>query len=194
MNSIIPSNNSPLQHTLAKLTEQELVSLDWRVIIRSRSPQECDPAFLPFLAWENSISDAEGWRFAETEQAKRNLITNYIAVHQGKGTPAVIRQLFRDLQLGEIDIVERTGDLAWDGTANFDGKYIFNGDIQNGWAYYGIVLKRVITVQQAELIKYMLNEIAPARCKLLYLDFRSKALLWDGEINFDGEYTFGAST
>lgn len=194
MNSIIPSNNSPLQHALAKLTEQELATLDWRVIIRSHNPQTCAPAFLPFLAWENSISDAEGWRFAETEQAHRDLIANYIAIHQGKGTPSVIRQLFRDLRLGEIDIVERAGDLSWDGTASFDGKYIFNDEILNGWAYYGIVSKRVITVQQAELIKHILREITPARCQLLYLDYRSHALLWDGEISFDGEYTFGAST
>ena len=46
MNSIIPSNNSVLQHTLAKLTEQDLAALDWRVILRSRHPQECDSAFL----------------------------------------------------------------------------------------------------------------------------------------------------
>lgn len=194
MNSIIPSNNSPLQHVLAKLTEHELAELDWRVITRSHDPQECDPAFLPFLAWENSIADAEGWRFAETEAAQRALIADYIAVHQGKGTPAVIRQLFEKLQLGEIDIVERVGDLSWDGAVNFDGRYIFNGDVLNGWAYYGIVLKRVITVEQAELIKQILNEITPARCQLLYLDYRNHALLWDGEIDFDGTYTFGVNT
>lgn len=194
MNSIIPSNNSVLQHTLSKLTEQDLAALDWRVILRSRHPQECDSAFLPFLAWENSISDAEGWQFAETEQAQRDLIERYITLHQGKGTPRVIRQLFRDLRLGEIEIIERAGDLSWDGTANFDGKYIFNGDIANGWAYYGIVLTRVITVAQAELIKQILHEITPARCQLLYLDYRSHALLWNGEINFDGTYTFGANT
>lgn len=193
MNSIIPSNNRPLQHALAKLTERELAELDWRVIVRTHDPQECDPAFLPFLAWENSISDAEGWRFAETEAAQRALIDDYIAVHQGKGTPSVIRRLFKDLRLGEIDIIERAADLAWNGIAKFDGKYLFGGETDD-WAYYGIVLKRVVTVQQAELIKYILNEIVPARCHLLYLDYRANALLWDGEINFDGNYTFGANT
>lgn len=192
MYSIIPSNNSHLQHALARFTEEELASLDFRVITHSKNADECDEKWLPFLAWERSIADAEGWRFAETETAQRNLIRNYIEIHQGKGTPAVIRQLFRDLKLGEIDIIERVADLTWSGEVTFDGKHIFGG--QGGdWAYYGVVLKRVITIQQAELLKNILNEIAPTRCKLLYLDFRDTALLWDGEIDFSGNFTFGAA-
>ena len=105
--TIIPSNNSPLMHALARLTEAETAAIDWRVITQSKDPAVCAAAWLPWLAWENSISDAEGWRFAETEQAQRNLIAGYIEKHQLKGTPAVIRRLFRDLQLGEVDILER---------------------------------------------------------------------------------------
>lgn len=105
--TILPSNNSPLMHALARLTEAETAAIDWRVITQSKDPAVCAADWLPWLAWENSISDAEGWRFAETEQAQRNLIAGYIEKHQLKGTPAVIRRLFRDLQLGEIEILER---------------------------------------------------------------------------------------
>lgn len=192
MNSIIPSNNSPLQHALAKLSERELLDLNIRVMADSKNADVCDEKWLPFLAWENSIADEEGWAFAENDVAQRNLIKNYIIIHQGKGTPTVIRQLFRDLQLGEIDIIERAADRKYNGEIGFDGKSVFGGE-RGDWAYYGIVLKRVIAVRQAEILRKILNEIAPARCKLLYLDFRSQAMLWGGEILFDGEFTFGAA-
>lgn len=193
MNSTLPSNNSPLQHTLARLTDQEIAAIDWRVINQAHDPAQCDAKWLPWLAWENSISDAEGWRFAETDSARRRLIADFIAKHQRKGTPAVIRQLFRELELGEIDILERAARLHFNGVANFDGQYIWGGNIED-WAKYAIVLKRVINVQQARFIQDMLAEIAPTRCELLYIDYRANALYWDGEISFDGAYTFGAVT
>ncbi|XXQ68948.1 phage tail protein I [Neisseriaceae bacterium B1] len=193
MNSTLPSNNSPLQHMLARLTDQEIAAIDWRVINQAHDPAQCDAKWLPWLAWENSISDAEGWRFAETDSARRRLIADFIAKHQRKGTPAVIRQLFRELGLGEIDILERAASLLFNGVANFDGKYIWGGNVED-WAKYAIVLKRVISVQQAKFIQDMLAEIAPARCELLYIDYRANALYWDGEISFDGAYNFGAVT
>lgn len=178
---------------LARLTEQEIAAIDWRVINQAHDPAQCDAKWLPWLAWENSISDAEGWRFAETDSARRRLIADFIAKHQRKGTPAVIRQLFRELGLGEIDILERAASLLFNGVANFDGKYIWGGNVED-WAKYAIVLKRVISVQQAKFIQDMLAEIAPARCELLYIDYRANALYWDGEISFDGAYNFGAVT
>lgn len=191
--TVIPNNNSPLQHALARLTEEETAAVDWRVILRSRDPQQCDAHWLPWLAWENSISDAEGWRFAETEQARRDLIAGYIAKHQLKGTPAGIRRLFRDLQLGEIEILERATRLRWNGEALFDGRNVFGGGAGD-WAKYAIILKRPVLAKQAKWIIDMLEAIAPARCELLYLDYRAHALKWDGEISFDGSYNFGAFT
>lgn len=193
MNSVIPSNNSALQHALALMTDAEIATLDWRVILKAHDPNVCDEKWLPWLAWENSISDSEGWTFAETTQAKRRLIFDFIDKHQKKGTPAVIRQLFRELELGEIDIIERAATLRWHGKAQFDGQYIFGGLPEN-WAKYAIVLKRVISVKQATFIQKILNELAPLRCELLYLDYRANALYWNGEITFDGAYTFGAVT
>ena len=189
--SVLPSNSTALQHALARLTEQETAAIDWRVILQSKDPVVCDPKWLPWLAWENSIGDAEGWGFAETEAARRRVVADYVRRHQLKGTPAAIRGLFRDLDLGEVDILERAARLRWNGEALFDGRHIFGGG-EGDWAKYAVVLKRVVSVRQGEIIKQILAEIAPARCELLYLDYRATALLWDGEIKFDGSYTFGA--
>ena len=191
--TVIPSNNSPLQHALAQMTDEEIAAIDWRIINRAHDPMLCDEKWLPWLAWENSISDAEGWKFAETMEAKRVLIADFIHKHQLKGTPYGIRRLFRELQLGEIEILERATRLHWNGEALFDGRNVFGGG-EGDWAKYAIILKRVISAKQAQWITQILEEIAPARCELLYIDYRANALKWDGEINFDGAYTFGAVT
>lgn len=191
-NSILPACNSRLQHDLAALTAEETAAFDIDVITRSHDPHVCDAAWLPYLAWESSISDSEGWAFAETEEAKRQLIAGYIDKHRHKGTPSVIRQLFRDLQLGEIHIIENAARFKWNGEANFDGTRVFGGG-EGDWAKYAIEMKRPITNRQAQLIRELLQQIAPLRCELLYLDFRGTPIKWDGEIHFDGEYNFGAA-
>lgn len=191
MKTLLPSNSSLLQKSLARLAAELLVKIDTDVIRESKDPQACDVSLLPWLAWENSIGDAEGWRFAENEHQKRRLVQGYIEKHALKGTPYVIRQLFRDMDLGEIDIVERVKALDWDGSAEFSGDYYFGGDAGD-WACYGIKIRRPITNAQAEILKEMLAELAPARCKLIYLSYRSDPIFWDGEVSFNGNYNFGA--
>ena len=190
--TLIPSNGSRLQHDLARLSQQEAAALDINTIRRSRDPNQCDAHWLPWLAWERSIGDDEGWAFAENEQVQRKLIASYIQRHQHKGTPSVIRQLFRDLQLGEITIIERAARLRWDGEAVFDGAHIFGG-APGDWAKYAIIVNRVITNAQADILRKTLESIAPKRCELVYIDYRSAALYWDGSTDFDGTYNFGAA-
>ena len=191
MKTLLPSNSSILQKSLARLGAELLVKIDTDVIRTSKDPRACDVSLLPWLAWENSIGDAEGWRFAENETQKRRLVQGYIEKHALKGTPYVIRQLFRDMDLGEIDIVERVKALDWDGSAEFSGDYYFGGDAGD-WACYGIKIHRPITNVQAEILKEMLAELAPARCKLIYLSYRDSPIFWNGEVNFDGSFNFGA--
>lgn len=191
MKTILPLNSSPLQRALAAVSNDVLLKLDTEVIRQSKDPVRCEAKMLPWLAWENSIGDAEGWRFAENEHQKRRLVQGYIEKHALKGTPYVIRQLFRDMDLGEIDIVEKVKALDWGGSAEFSGDYYFGGDAGD-WACYGIKIRRPITNAQAEILKEMLAELAPARCKLIYLSYRSDPIFWDGEVSFDGNYNFGA--
>nr|WP_239993258.1 phage tail protein [Neisseria meningitidis] len=192
MNSTIPSNNSPLQHALAKLTERETAASDTAAVSRQLDPQRCDPGFLPFHAFARSIGEEEGWDFAETDEARRNLIAGFAEIHAHKGTPHVIRQLFHLLQLGEVQIIERANEFTWNGEALFDGSRTFGGR-EDDWAKYSIVLTRPVSNRQAAQIRALLAEIAPLRCELVALDYRANPLLWNGEISFDGEYSFGAA-
>ena len=190
MNSTIPSNNSPLQ--LARLTDGETAALDTDAVNRQLDPARCDPAFLPFLAWQRSIETSEGWEVAQTDEARRRLIAAFDEIHAHKGTPHAIRQLFRLLQLGEVQIIERANEFTWNGEVLFDGSRTFGGR-EDDWAKYSIVLTRPVTNRQAAQIRALLEDIAPLRCELLSLDYRANPLLWNGEISFDGEYSFGAA-
>ena len=101
--TLIPGNSRRLQHDLARLTQQEADALDIDLINRSRNPELCDAHWLPWLAWEWSVGDEEGWEFAETEYVRRRLIAGFAELHHYKGTPYAIRRLFRLLGLGEMD-------------------------------------------------------------------------------------------
>lgn len=190
--NILPAVNSPLQHALAALTDATDAALDAEIIRIIRDPAACPADWLPWLAWASSIGLDEGWDFAATDQKRRRIIAEYVTIHAHKGTPFVIRKLFRDLGLGEIDIIENAAALRWDGTASFDGTYQYGGG-SGDWAKYGIVIKRALTNAQAALLRKILERIAPLRCELVFLDFRQGALVWDGTIKFDGTYNFGAA-
>jgi phage tail P2-like protein len=190
--TILPSNERPLQQALAKLDAETIAGLNTGLVRQAKRPQDCPANMLPWLAWENSISDAEGWQFAENETQMRALVAGYIEKHERKGTPSVIRQLFRDMQLGEIDIIERVTSLKWNGQATFGGDYFFGGS-DGDWACYAIKVYRPITNQQAAILRGILAQITPARCRLMYLSFRDTPIFWNGEINFDGSYNFGAA-
>ncbi|HFC7502610.1 TPA: phage tail protein [Neisseria meningitidis] len=129
---------------------------------------------------------------ADRTRNRRNLIAGFAEIHAHKGTPHAIRQLFRLLQLGEVQIIERAGEFTWNGEVLFDGSRTFGGR-EDDWAKYSIVLSRPVSNRQAAQIRALLAEIAPLRCELVALDYRANPLLWNGEISFDGEYSFGAA-
>ena len=185
--TLIPSPATRLQQDLARLTEAQAAAIDADIIRRSRDPEKCDAQWLPWLAWERSIGDEEGWAFADTEAVQRQLITDFVKKHQYKGTHFVIRKLFADIGLGEIKIIEKGEEMRKSGIIMPDSNTAVD------WARYAIEVRTPITNLQAAIIRRMLEAIAPKRCELVYLDFRGNPLYWDGEINFDGQYNFGAA-
>ncbi|RKV77933.1 MAG: phage tail protein I [Neisseria sp.] len=193
MNAIIPSNNSDLQQALTRLTNDEIAKIfDLQVIAKNRDPKTCQQDWLPWLAWERSIGSDEGWNISEQEINRRQIVDEYIKTHQHKGTPSVIRKLFKDLGFGDVEIIENASDIKWDGKEIFEGTHIFGGN-SGDWAKYSIKINRAVTNKEASKIREWLGNIAPLRCELLNLDYRNSPIYWDGEIKFDGSYNFGAA-
>lgn len=189
--SLLPTSATELQQAMDLVTAKS-TTLNHHLIRQSRDPWLCDASLLPWLAWENSIDDAEGWVFAEGETEKRALIADYIAKHEYKGTPYSIRRLFRDLGLGEIDIIEDVGKIRYDGKVTHDGTYL-HGSTGDTWATYNIIVKeQPITNDQADFLKTILKGIAPARCELRQIIYTRVAIRHNNVATYDGTYNYGA--
>lgn len=162
-------------------------------VLDIKKPEQCPMEFLPFLAWEESISDEEGWSFAEGEAARRNLIARSADIHKKKGTIWAIREVFRMLGLGEIELLENVGRLFYDGTHTHNEEMIYGGDFSSTWATYIVRLKVPITNDQAEIVKKILAGIAPARSELRRLDYSAVALRHNAVATHDGTYNYGSA-
>lgn len=138
------------------------------------------------------VAGIEGGTLAENDTNRRSLVKNAIAIHRLKGTPAGVKRSIRDAGFGEVTIIERPGDLFHDGTYTRNG-LMTHGSARGAWRNYHIIMHRLITVDQAVLIRKLANEFAPARCRLLQIVYTSVPLRHNGVGYRNGSYTRGAA-
>lgn len=173
---------------LATLWTSRLAAIDPQDII-VRWIDRVDASLLPVLAEEYSLLD-DGWELAATETAQRALLKGAIRLHRLKGTPAAIREIFRMLGLGEIQLDEGRSGKRRDGTFSRDG-YAIRGKHLEHWAHYRVRCFRQLTVKQAAAARRMLASVAPARCHLVEINFAAAAIIRNGYARRDGSYTRG---
>ncbi|AVO62353.1 phage tail protein [Pseudomonas chlororaphis] len=149
------------------------------------------PQLLPVLADQFSLIDEAAWLLAESDDAKRNLIKSSAELHRYKGTPWAIREVIRLLGFGEVTIQEGLNNQIRNGSITRDGNHV-HGD-PSAWALYRVFLKRVITNDQAALVRRLLLSVAPARCRLVSLDYQEVAIRHNGVARRDGQYNRGSS-
>lgn len=182
---LLPPNRTPLE---AALADANALDLDPSPLRGLSDSARCLPAFLPWLAWERSV---ENFDAAATEEQQRALIRSSLDVHRHKGTVAAVRQVFRDLGLGEISLDEGTNAYLFDGVASYDGFASY--DDPTGWAEYRIRIDKLLSVAQAAAARELLADVAPVRCKLWGIDFTSAELIYNDLATFNGGYTFGVA-
>jgi phage tail P2-like protein len=163
---------------LCELLDKALADLDLNVMLVYLIDL-VKPSLLPALADQFSLLDEAAWELAESEEAKRNLIKNAAELHRFKGTPWAIREVIRLLGFGEVTLME--GLNAQPSTES------------STWPLYRVVLKRAITNDQAVLLRRLLLSVAPARCRLVSLDFQSVAIRYNAVARYDGQYNHGSS-
>lgn len=149
------------------------------------------PALLPNLADQFSLLDEAAWQLAESDEAKRNLVKNAAQLHRYKGTPWAVREVIRLLGFGEVTLQEGMTNRLRDGSITRNGSYV-HGDA-SAWALYRLVLQRALTNDQAALLRRLLLSVAPARCRLVTLDYQSVAIRHNGVARRDGQYNYGSS-
>lgn len=100
-----------------------------------------DSSALPWLGEQFSLS-GDGWELAESDDVRRMLIKAAIELHRYKGTPWSIREVIRRFGFGEVDLIEGTGRLSYDGNRSYNGLFV-HGDAA-AWAVYRVILKQPI--------------------------------------------------
>ena len=149
-----------------------------------------DSSALPGLGEQFSLS-GDGWELAESDDVRRMLIKAAIELHRYKGTPWSIREVIRRFGFGEVDLIEGTGRLSYDGNRSYNGLFV-HGDAA-AWAVYRVILKQPITNDQAAMLRQTLAAFAPARCHLASLEYQSVAIRYNNTAIHDGSYNHGSS-
>ncbi|GAA5785112.1 phage tail protein I [Chitiniphilus shinanonensis] len=182
---LLPANRTLLEHALALVMANRVDASALRDLY---SAERCPAPLLPWLAWSLSVDRFDS---AGTEARQRALIASSIRVHRMKGTVASVRQVFRDLGLGEVTIDEGANGHRYDGAASYDG--FSNYDDIGGWAEYRVHIDKLLSVEQALLAREILADVAPVRCQLWGLDFTGAELLYNNLAAYDGGYTYGVA-
>lgn len=149
-----------------------------------------DSSALPWLGEQFSLS-GDGWELAESDDVRRMLMKAAIELHRYKGTPWSIREVIRRFGFGEVDLIEGTGRLSYDGNRSYNGLFV-HGDAA-AWAVYRVILKQPITNDQAAMLRQTLAAFAPACCHLASLEYQSVAIRYNNTAIHDGSYNHGSS-
>lgn len=150
-----------------------------------------DVSILPYLAEQLSLV-GDGWELAATESAQRAMLKGAIELHRYKGTVWAVKQVFKLLDLGDVDVEAGRSGRRRDGTMRRDG-FVVRGERSLRYAEYRIRCHRLMSVQQAAMARRLLANFAPKRCLLVEIDFSSAALIRNGYAVRNGSYSRGSA-
>ncbi|SMB82394.1 phage tail protein, P2 protein I family [Pasteurella testudinis DSM 23072] len=187
MSKLLPPNQTALEARLSAVLSQ-IFDIETPITALWHT-RYCPVELLGWLAWSMSVDE---WDDNWSEEQKRNTILEAAKLHKQKGTIASIRRVLQSAGYGDATILENLDLQRYDGTAKYDGTY-FYGDEAIHWAMYRIYLKRPVSIAQAEQVKRLLNNTAPARCHLAGLHFEQAQYLYNNVIRYDGTYTYGVA-
>jgi len=183
--TLLPPNATPLERRLTAsgfAGAAGIVPTLWH-------PATCPARLLPWLAWAESVDD---WNEEWSEERKRAVIAASRAVHRLKGTPAAIRQALAARGQEDAVIIERYDNWKFDGSSLYDGTRQYGGSLN--WAVYKVILKRPITLDQAQALQQTIAGVTRNCCHLVGFDYQQAALRYNATARYDGSYTHGLIT
>lgn len=154
---------------------------------RLHDPMVCDARFLRTLGKYYGV---EYWWQNISEEEHRNLIKNFRMIKRRRGTLWAVKQA--------LFVIDPNGHiLEGDYTVRYDGSSLYDGSKQYGyvihWAQYIVIASRAMINAQATQLRGLLESVAPARSHLNRIDYTSVPNIYDGSINYDGNYNYGGA-
>lgn len=127
---------------------------------------------LPFLAEQFDVLGYKGWRFADTEEKKRELIKRAIELHRFKGTPWSIREALKIIGFENTIIKERIPGNTYNSDWNHNGTISYNSP---HWATFRVIIDAtqygILTAQQIADVIALVYEYKNARSLLVDVSF-----------------------
>jgi phage tail P2-like protein len=181
---LLPPNATDLERRLA--TAMAAID-DVPVILDTLwNPWTCPLDLLPWLAWSLSVDE---WDPTWPEQMKRETLAATPLILRRKGTPWAILEVLKTCGHPDAELIERADSARHDGSVVRDGMRHRGGG--RHWATFRVILKRPITIDQAQQITKRLDIVKRKCCHLVGLDYSRAALRHNGSATRNGEYTRG---
>ena len=184
--SLLPRNSTPGEMALEQVTGYG--SLLGEPVRPLWNPDTCPAHLLPWLAWALSVDE---WDPAWSETTQRSVIRASVGVHRRKGTRAAVEEALGAAGYPDAVIVE---DYS---AQDHDAEFQHDGSIEHvrgdHWAEYRLTLARPVTIAQADQVRAILAQVAPARSHLRQLDFQQVAHIHNAAIAHDGRFSHGAA-
>lgn len=142
----------------------------------------CQSEFLPFLAQALGVN-LSIFESTFSEEQIRNVLKLSFKVHQIQGTVGSIITIIQEALGYTIERID-------EGIRN--PEHVVGDDTDpRRWALYRVTITDPIPYLQGDGVTKLVREYAPARCKLQEIFFK-ETFQYDGEILYDGTYTYGA--
>lgn len=182
--TLLPPNATPLERALEAVTAR--ISKIPMPLPTLWNPMTCPVSDLPWLAYALRVED---WDPSWSEEVKRAALAAAPFVQKHKGTLAAIETALAAVGHPDAEVIERADMALRNGTMHRDGTRHRAGG--GHWATFRVVLKRPVTVDQAEHIRMRIESVKRKCCHLIGFDFTKAALRRNGTITRNGQYARG---
>lgn len=188
MSNLLPAHYSEHEKRLDAISQnvRDRIAADiWNAPLLD--PQRCDARFLQALGRFYGI---EYWWDGMSEAEQREFIMRMPLIKKRRGTLWAVRQAINVIDVnaqvveGNFSIL-RNGYTLRNGTAN-------HGYVSH-WAEFVVLTSRSMNNTQALRMKNLIESVAPARSRLVRIDYRNVANKHDGTTFRNGNYNRGGA-
>lgn len=195
--SLLPPTVADERFKILEQLIERLQALDHDLRLQIYYPQTVTAGALPHLAQQFNVWGLRGWRLAETEQQRRDLIEAAIELNRRSGTPYAILTAMEKVGYPDATIDENP-PLYLNGWWQLNGEEILAGKHLAAFVVYLDPERSDVSTDKVDLILALINEWKNARSALLDLRIGDISLLqnllildgtWllDGDQEIDGE-------
>lgn len=166
--SLLPPNSTKFERSLESVCRSNMTS----PIRHLLNPSICPANLLHVMALTLQVDQwDQNWSY----ETKVNTLQDAFSVHRIRGTPASIKRVLKNAGYGDARLEEADCDSI-------------------DWFQYNIYMTSPITILQAKQVRGLLEATAPLHCQLVGLHFNEVAFVYDGTIDFNGQYAFGSNS